>query len=84
MLVPPFFFSKLLSSAPPYLPPSTFYPSGPSGSFPLVYRLRALALRDVLLFIHMTDAAVISFLFSPNFLLFSFGRYHVFTAPRRT
>ena len=35
-LVSPLLFLQLLSSAPPYLSPSSFIPSGPSGSFPLV------------------------------------------------
>src|SRR5260221_12689515 len=75
-------FSPSFSSSyyPPPLPISSvyFYSSGASGSFPLVYRLRALVLRDVTLSINMTDAAVISFLSPPFFFPFSFELSFIF------
>lgn len=84
-LVSPLLFLQITILCPSLTLPLFFYPFWSLRFLsPRFYRLRALVLRDVLLSIHMTDAAVISFLFLPNFFPFSVGRYHIFTAPRRT
>jgi len=83
-LVPPSLFLRVTIPPPlPISPPLVFIFLVPPVPFPSFYRLRALVVRDVLLSIHMTDPAAISFL-SPHLfshLFFSVGRYHIFTPP---